>query len=112
MALFLICTCLRMETSNNVRHKSSDLLNRSRRSCLPDVKFSSIINLPSSDFQKIIRDLSVISDKLEIKSVGNELIFKCNGQFASAEFTELGLMEAWILYSNKTLQKLFKESFH
>ena len=51
----------------------------------PDVKFSSIINLPSSDFQKIIRDLSCISDKLEIKSVGNELIFKCCGQFASAE---------------------------
>ena len=37
----------------------------------PDVKFSSIINLPSADFQKIIRDLSCISDKLEIKSVGN-----------------------------------------
>jgi proliferating cell nuclear antigen len=51
----------------------------------PDVKFSSIINLPSTDFQKIIRDLSVISDKLEIKSVGNELIFRCAGQFASAE---------------------------
>ncbi len=52
---------------------------------VPDVKFSSIINLPSADFQKIIRDLSCISDKLEIKSVGNELIFKCQGQFASAE---------------------------
>lgn len=51
----------------------------------PDVKFSSIINLPSVDFQKIIRDLSCISEKLEIKSVGNELIFKCSGQFASAE---------------------------
>jgi proliferating cell nuclear antigen len=51
----------------------------------PDVTFSSIINLPSADFQKIIRDLSCISDKLEIKSVGNELIFKCQGQFASAE---------------------------
>jgi proliferating cell nuclear antigen len=51
----------------------------------PDVTFSSIINLPSADFQKIIRDLSFISDKLEIKSVGNELIFKCSGQFASAE---------------------------
>lgn len=51
----------------------------------PDVTFSSIINLPSTDFQKIIRDLSCISDKLEIKSVGNELIFKCSGQFASAE---------------------------
>lgn len=51
----------------------------------PDVKFSSIINLPSSDFQKIIRDLSCISDKLEIKSVGDELIFKCVGGFATAE---------------------------
>jgi proliferating cell nuclear antigen len=51
----------------------------------PDVTFSSIITLPSSDFQKIIRDLSCISDKLEIKSVGNDLIFKCQGQFATAE---------------------------
>lgn len=51
----------------------------------PNVKFSSIINLPSTDFQKIIRDFSNISDKIEIKSVGNELIFKCQGQFASAE---------------------------
>ena len=31
---------------------------------VPDVKFSSIINLPSADFQKIIRDLSAISDKV------------------------------------------------
>ena len=52
---------------------------------IPDVKFSSVINLPSNDFQKIIRDLSCISDKLEIKSFANELIFKCSGQFASAE---------------------------
>ena len=62
----------------------------------PDVAFSSIINLPSIDFQKIIRDLSCISDKLEIKSVGNELIFKCSGQFASAEIHRAetdGLME-------------------
>jgi len=51
----------------------------------PEVQFSSVINLPSTDFQKIIRDLSCISDKIEIKSVGNELIFKCSGQFASAE---------------------------
>ena len=52
---------------------------------VPDVKFSSIINLPSGDFQKIIRDLSNISERLEIKSVGNELIFKCRGPFAEAE---------------------------
>ena len=52
---------------------------------VPDVKFSSIISLPSSDFQKIIRDLSNLSDRIEIKSVSNELIFKCKGSFAEAE---------------------------
>jgi proliferating cell nuclear antigen len=56
---------------------------------VPDVKFSSILNLPSVDFQKIIRDLSCISDKIEIKSIstadGAELIFKCTGGFAHAE---------------------------
>lgn len=52
---------------------------------IPDVKFDSIINMPSSDFQKIIRDLGNISEKLEIKSVNNELIFLCKGTFADAE---------------------------
>jgi len=51
----------------------------------PDVKFSSILNLPSSDFEKIVRDLSVISDTLEIESVGMELVFRCSGGFAKAE---------------------------
>jgi proliferating cell nuclear antigen len=62
----------------------------------PEVWYDSILNLPSSDFQKIIRDLSCISEKLEIKSVGKELIFSCSGQFAEAEVrrTELdGSME-------------------
>lgn len=56
---------------------------------VPDVKFSSVLNLPAVDFQKIIRDLSCISDKIEIKSIatnsGAELIFKCGGGFAHAE---------------------------
>ena len=63
---------------------------------VPDVKFSSIINLPSGDFQKIIRDLSNISDRLEIKSVNNELIFRCKGSFAEAEIRRMeqeGIME-------------------
>ena len=52
---------------------------------VPKVEFSSIITFPSTDFQKIIRDLSNISERLEIKSVGNELIFKCSGPFAEGE---------------------------
>ena len=63
---------------------------------VPPLDFSSIINLPSSDFQKIIRDLSNLSDRLEIKSVGDELIFKCKGPFAECELRRSesdGIME-------------------
>lgn len=56
---------------------------------VPNVTFSSVLNLPSADFQKIIRDLSCISEKIQIQSIatseGAELIFKCTGGFAQAE---------------------------
>jgi proliferating cell nuclear antigen len=52
---------------------------------VPDVEYSTIINLPTTDFQKIIRDLNGISDRIEIKSVGNDLIFSCEGNFASSK---------------------------
>ncbi len=78
---------------------------------VPDVKFSSIISIPSSDFQKIIRDMSNISERLEIKSVGNELIFKCKGPFAEAEIRRTesdGSMEIKTsLDSNKIIQGEF-----
>lgn len=51
---------------------------------VPDVEYSTIINLPTTDFQKIIRDLNGISDRIEIKSVGSDLIFSCEGNFASS----------------------------
>ena len=77
----------------------------------PDVAFSSILNLPSTDFQKIIRDLSSISDRLEIKSVGNELIFKCVGNFAKAEIhrseTDGGMEFLTKQNSSKIVQGIF-----
>lgn len=51
---------------------------------VPDVEYTTVINLPTTDFQKIIRDLNGISDRIEIKSVGNDLIFSCEGNFASS----------------------------
>ena len=70
---------------------------------IPSLTYSSIINLPSSDFQKIIRDLTSLSDKLEIKSVGDELIFKCSGEFAEVEIRRSqseGIME--VVQQNET----------
>ena len=77
---------------------------------VPNVRFSSILNMPSTDFQKIIRDLSIISDKLELKSCGNELIFKCRGQFAQAEIRRTesqGGMEFLQKDENKIVQGEF-----
>ena len=52
---------------------------------VPDVEYSTVINLPTADFQKIIRDMNGISDRIEIKSVGTDLIFSCEGNFASSK---------------------------
>ena len=48
-------------------------------------EFNSVITLPSSDFQKICRDMSNISETVEIKNVFNQLIFTCTGDFCSQE---------------------------
>lgn len=52
---------------------------------LPDIEYSTIINLPSSDFAKICRDMNSISERLEIRSIGSDLIFSCEGNFASTK---------------------------
>ena len=75
---------------------------------IPDVTFSSIINLPSSDFQKIIRDLQSISDKLEIRSYENKLSFKCDGPFAIVELNRCQSNNMDVLKkSNKIIQGIF-----
>ena len=42
---------------------------------VPPAKFSSVINIPSNDFQKICRDMANLTNLIEIKSVDNQLIF-------------------------------------
>ena len=56
---------------------------------IPPATFDSVITMPSSDFQKICRDMSGLSDALEIKSVDNLLIMSCKGEFCTQE-TRLG----------------------
>ena len=51
----------------------------------PPVEFDTEISYPSSDFQKIIRDMINIGTNVEIKSVGESLILTCEGDFASQE---------------------------
>lgn len=48
-------------------------------------EFCDVITLPSSDFQKICRDMSNLSELVEIRSVNNKLIFGCKGDFCNQE---------------------------
>ena len=43
---------------------------------VPPAEFSSVLRMPSADFQKLCRDMSNLADEIEIKSSGNQLIFK------------------------------------
>lgn len=52
---------------------------------IPPAIFSSVITMPSSDFQKICRDMYNLADAIEIKSCGNTLHFACKGDFAQQE---------------------------
>ena len=56
---------------------------------VPPAKFSSVINIPSNDFQKICRDMSNLSSLIEIRSISNQLIFTCKGDFAQ-QITTMG----------------------
>jgi len=52
---------------------------------IPPATFETELTLPSTDFQKIIRDMTNIGDKMEIKSIGNTLNLHCTGDFADQE---------------------------
>jgi proliferating cell nuclear antigen len=52
---------------------------------VPPAQFESILTMPSNEFNKICRDMINLSDVIEIKSVGNQVIFSCKGDFCTQE---------------------------
>ena len=52
---------------------------------IPPAEFETELTLPSIDFQKLIRDMTNIGEYVDIKSVGDNLFFECNGDFATQE---------------------------
>jgi proliferating cell nuclear antigen len=52
---------------------------------IPAVQFPSIITMPATDFQKIIRDMHTLGEVVEIQSASQELVFKCKGDYAEQE---------------------------
>ena len=50
---------------------------------VPPAEFSSVLRLPSSDFQKLCRDMNQLADEIEIKSSGNELLFSIKNDWVN-----------------------------
>lgn len=46
---------------------------------------TTVITMPSCELQKICRDMNNIAKCMEIKNIGNTLIFSCKGDFCSQE---------------------------
>jgi proliferating cell nuclear antigen len=54
---------------------------------VPPAEFSSVLRLPSSDFQKLCRDMNALADEIEIKSSGNQLIFTIQNDWVNQTTT-------------------------
>jgi proliferating cell nuclear antigen len=65
---------------------------------IPNIKFDSVIKLPSNDFQKYCKDLSNISDTIIIKNENNQFILAVDGDAGAMEIV---LSETIIMELNR-----------
>ena len=68
---------------------------------IPPAEFETELTLPSSDFQKLIRDMINIGENTEIKSIGSTLTFNCEGDFAN-QSTLLGETQNGLQFKQNT----------
>lgn len=92
-----------VETNYKLSTLDIDVLNIE----IPPVNFHTIITMPSSYLQKIIRDMHNLADYIEIRNIENQLILSCKGDFCSQE-TVLGTEKS----NNITIAKNEDEETH
>src|SRR6056300_1521979 len=68
---------------------------------IPPVDFHTIITMPSTYLQKIIRDMHNLAEYIEIRNIENQLFLSCKGDFCSQE-TILGTEKSNNITINKT----------
>jgi proliferating cell nuclear antigen len=83
--------CITLENGDKKRRirNKLNLLDRDESDInMPETEFATRITMPSMDFQKICRDMTLLSAKtVDIKNVGGTLTFTCKGPFASQTVT-------------------------
>ena len=66
---------------------------------VPDTEFDSVLTMPSIDFQRIYRDLSILSETIEIESSNKQLILKAEGDFAK-QTVKIGEKDNGLYFAN------------
>jgi len=67
---------------------------------IPDIEYDSVISMPSTDFQKYTRDLSIISNSIIIESDDDKFTLSADGDFASQKI-EIGETQNGLVFSKK-----------
>jgi proliferating cell nuclear antigen len=99
------------EKKRRVRYKIN-LLDRDESDIqMSETEFATRITMPSLDFQKICRDMTLLSAKtVDIKNVGNILTFSCKGPFASQTVT-MGDTASELSISKKETDEIVSGTF-
>jgi hypothetical protein len=58
--------------------------------------------MPSSDFQKYVRDLTPLSMRVEIKSIGPQLLFEAKGDYCNIIFSRSENVDGEMTYKCQT----------
>jgi len=66
--------------SNTLEYKLYDL--DEQEITQPDLNYPAEITINSQDFSKDIKDMSQIGSKIKIQTIGNQLIYSCEGDWA------------------------------
>lgn len=74
---------------------------------IPPTKFITVVNMPSSDFNKICRDLSSMGDVVEIKSINKSLFFTTQSDSGDTEL-ELGESENGVTIETEDPENIFQ----
>jgi len=85
-----------VETNYKLSTLDIDILNIE----IPPVDFHTIITMPSTYLQKIIRDMHNLAEYIEIRNISDQLILSCKGDFCTQE-TILGTEKS----NNITIEK-------
>lgn len=92
-----------VETNYKLSTLDIDVLNIE----IPPIDFHTIITMPSTYLQKIIRDMHNLAEYIEIRNISDQLILSCKGDFCSQE-TILGTEKS----NNVIINKNMKEDKH